>query len=190
MLFDEHGYHKTSMDDIAQAAGLTKPALYYYTRSKGELIYLIHDQLAEMLWQRLSQRRSDGVPATDNLREVVYDTISVLESHPGHMRVFFENFRDLPEDYRQEVSKKRDRYYGAVLELIHDGVKSGDLETDDPRLTALAFHGMANWSYQWYRANGRVGLQEIADHLWNFAMFGMSTEVFRASVRTGPDDAS
>ncbi len=81
----------------------------------------------------------------------------------------------LPEEYQELVATKRDRYFVAVQGLVTDGIAAGEIATSNPALTALAVHGMANWTYQWYRNEGGLSSQQIAQHMWDLIIFGIGT---------------
>jgi TetR/AcrR family transcriptional regulator, cholesterol catabolism regulator len=179
VLFDELGYHRTGMDDIAEAVGLSKPTLYHYTKSKGELVFWIHDEVAVLMLERLQDRLAQGVPPEENLFEVIADTLEIMDTHPGYLRVFFEHHRDIPDEYAEQAQAKREEYFTLVRGVVEDGIERGVFATDDPGLTSMALHGMANWAYQWYRPGGTMTSREIAGHLWSSLVFGLATPKLR-----------
>ena len=175
VLFDRAGFHETSMDDISREVGLKKPTLYHYVQSKGEIVYLIHDRLQKEYMRRLQSRMDFGVPPTQNLLEVIYDIYDMMETYPGHLRVFFENHRNLPAEYQKSVREERDRYFAAVESLVIEGMKRGDLRQGDPRLTTLALFGITNWSYQWYRPGEPKRARDVAYYMWDLLMRGIAS---------------
>lgn len=165
-LFGQKGYHETAMDDIADAVGLSKPTLYHYVRSKGEIVYLIHDELIDTLTDKLEARIRAGAPPAETLRLVMVDVFGIMDSHPGHFKVYFERHREIPVEYQTGARKKRDHYFDLVRSVIEAGVDSGEFASDNSTLTTLAMFGMMNWSYQWYRPNSTLAPEQIAEHFW------------------------
>jgi AcrR family transcriptional regulator len=172
-LFARKGFSETGMDDIAAALKVSKPALYHYVRSKGELLFLIHDELIELLTARLQEQLSAGQPPTSVLRAMIEDTVGVMESHPGHLKVFFEHFHEIPKPQWAVAKRKRDHYFGLVEGLIEAGAQRDEIVADNPRLTTLAIFGMVNWSYQWYRPKGEMTPAEVADYFWRVLFEGI-----------------
>jgi TetR/AcrR family transcriptional regulator, cholesterol catabolism regulator len=172
-LFAKNGFSETGMDDIAAALKVSKPALYHYVRSKGELLFLIHDELIELLTQRLEDRLSAGLPPVLVLQAMIEDIVGAMKSHPGHLKVFFEHFREIPKPKWAVAKRKRDHYFGLVEELIETGAQRGEIVADNPRLTTLAIFGMVNWSYQWYRPKGEMTPAEVADYFWHLLFDGI-----------------
>ena len=175
ILFDRHGFHETSMDDIAREVGLKKPTLYHYVESKAEVVHLIHSRLQKEYMRRLELRMEFGVPPSQNLLEVMYDIYDIMETYPGHLRVYFENHRNLPEEYQTSARNERDRYFAAVESVIVEGMRRGELRQTDTRLTTLALFGIANWSYQWYRPGDPSRARDVAYHMWNLFMRGVAS---------------
>lgn len=175
-LFSERGFHETGMEDIADAVNLSKPTLYHYVHSKGEIVYLIHEELIDMLTGRLRERIEDGVLPASFLHSVIADILSVMKSHPGHLKVYFEHHRDVPDEYQAGTRQKRQDYFNLVAGAIKDGVARGEFETDNPEITTFALFGMTNWSYQWYRPNRHLSPEQIADHFWKVFYQGLRRE--------------
>lgn len=172
-LFERKGYHNTGMDDIAEAVGLRKPTLYHYVKSKAEIVVWIHNDVMQPLMQRLEANVANGVDPRDGLRQVVVDILEIMETKPGHLRVYFENHRELPTDLQSEAVRQRDRYEGLVGSLIEEGIRRGIFRKTRVRLTTLALFGITNWSYQWYRAGGELGHSAVADQLLDIFLHGI-----------------
>lgn len=183
-LFGRVGYHQTSMDDIAEAVGISKATLYYYTRSKTEIVFWIHDKIADRMLVSLTANIAASMPPHERLWHVIHETLLVMESEPGHLAVFFEHHRDIEPDQQKAARDKRNRYFDLVVESITEGIEAGNLSSQDPVLTALALFGMSNWSYQWFRPGEGRTTEEIAQHLWLLLMRGLATTEFSQGLPT------
>jgi AcrR family transcriptional regulator len=173
-LFDDAGYTNTSMDEIAQAVGIAKATMYHYFASKDEILHSIHEEFIDLLIARHEQRlAAAGLRQDQLLLEVMADILELMETHRGHVRVFFEHHRELPDGDREAIRTKRDRYEDMVEGVIADGIKAGIFRDTDVHLAALATFGMCNWAYQWYRVGGRLRPREIAYHFWGFLVQGL-----------------
>lgn len=173
-LFDERGYSNTNMTDIARTGGIAKPTLYHYFRSKDELLMSIHEEFATILLQRHEERRDRKLSARAELLELMADVVTLMDTHRGHMRVFFEHVRELPAEEQRNIRGKRDKIRANVVETLDRGVKDGEfLPTLDPKLAAWGILGMVNWLYQWYVPGGKYSSREIAEHLHAMALGGI-----------------
>jgi AcrR family transcriptional regulator len=175
-LFDELGYHQTSVGDLAEACGIRKPTLYHYFSGKEEILFSIHDQFIELLMASQREREEQGVDPVDSLRGVMGDVLALLESHPGYVRVFFEHRRELSDEGRATIQAKRAQYQASVEELFRRGVDEGAFRDIDPTLATLVLAGMCNWAYHWYDAGGKLTTDEIADLFWSILLLGFEDE--------------
>lgn len=174
-LFEEAGYHSTGMDDIAEAVGLRKPTLYHYVKSKAEIVVWIHNDVFEIVLDRLEKYVADRIDPREGLRNVVADILEIMDTKPGYLRVFFEHHREIPEALRIETIRRRDRYQWLVESLIQDGIRQGIFRDVPVRLATLALFGITNWSYQWYRSTGKLSYQDMAEQLFDIYLQGMGT---------------
>lgn len=181
-VFDEVGYDSATMDDIAKRVGVAKPTLYHYFQSKVQILQAIHEEFIDLLLTRHDQRAKTGPPPEVLLLEIMADVLELMETHRGHVRVFFEHHRQLPADAKGPIRLKRDRYQQIVEELFAAGIRRGAFKEMDPALATLATFGMCNWAYQWYRPGGSMPPRQIAEQFWNFLVFGMGTDSLVASL--------
>jgi len=172
-LFDRVGYAKTTMNDIAQAVGVAKPTLYHYFQSKDEILHWIHEEFIDLLIVRHERRLGEGLRPEQLLLEVMADVLELMETHRGHVRVFFEHYRELAADAQEPIRHKRDHYESMVRDLFREGISIGVFRDTDPRLATLATFGMCNWAYQWYRSGGELRPREIAYKFWGYLMDGV-----------------
>ena len=175
-LFDERGYHQTSVEDVAEACGIRKPTLYHYFNGKDEILFWIHEEFIDLLVARQRERDEQGTPPADALREIMADVVGLLRTHRGYVRVFFEHHRELSGESRAAIRAKRDAFQASIERLFERGVAAGDFRPVDPRLATLVLAGMCNWAYHWYDPDGPLGSDEIAAVFWTILLDGFESE--------------
>jgi TetR/AcrR family transcriptional regulator, cholesterol catabolism regulator len=173
-MFDERGYYAVSMEDIAAAVGLRKPSLYHHVRSKDEILALIHQEFMQLVISRQVTRARAPMTPGQRLLEVMADILELMRTHRGHVRVFFEHYRDLSEEDQRRIRLERDRYESMVEDILRDGIERGDLRPVDVRLATLAVFGTCNWAYQWYRREGKLDTRAIAYTFWDIFWRGLA----------------
>lgn len=173
-LFDEFGYGETSMDKIAEAVGIRKASLYYYFPSKDRLLIEMHDEMLELITSAHEARVASAETAEAQVVGMMTDIVSLQETHPGSLRVFFEHYRELPEPERSEIIARRGRYGDFMRQALDAGVRSGEFAPMDTRLTSFALLGMANWSYQWFKPGGGRTAVDVASAFWAVARDGIA----------------
>lgn len=172
-LFESVGYHTASVEDVANAAGIRKPTLYHYFKSKEEILAWIHEELIDGLLAREAERAHISLTASQRLLEIIADVLEVMNSQRAHVRVFFEHYRELNPERRATIKKKRDAYEQSIRAIIEQGVADGEFRDIDVGLATLALAGMCNWAYQWYQPDGALSSREIAYVFWDILMRGL-----------------
>ncbi|MFC7260528.1 MULTISPECIES: TetR/AcrR family transcriptional regulator [Streptomyces] len=173
-LFDTRGYSDAPMEAIAQQVGIRKASLYYYFPSKDALLVQMHQEMIDLIIDAQQHRLDEGgMGPRELLLAIMTDLVSLMETHPGHLRVFFEHFRELPDTVRDEIAGKRDRYLQMLVDVLDRGVAEDEFRVADPRLTALAVLGMCNWTYQWFRPGGERDAAEVARYFYDTLLGGI-----------------
>lgn len=174
MLFDAHGYGNTSMEDVALSVSIAKPTLYHYFRSKEEILRSIHEEFIQLLTEKYLQRVGSGAEPEELVLGAMKDILSLMVTHRGYVRVFFEHHRELPPEAKRYVTAQRDAYESLVQSAISAGQARG-IFTDDTgaKLITLALFGMCNWAYQWFDRHGRYTADEIAETYWRLLRNGI-----------------
>lgn len=163
-LFDANGYRETSMDAIADAVGIKKASVYYYFPSKDQLLVELHEEMIELIISAQEERVEAGEHTPQRLLlAIMTDLVTLQESHPGHLKIFFEHYRELPEPVRTTIAAKREHYRQLLIQVLRNGVECGEFAELDPELTAMAVLGMCNWTYQWFRPGGDLTAAQVAE---------------------------
>ena len=165
-LFDKVGYHGVNMEMIAEAAGLKKPTLYHYIRSKDEILFEIHEAMIESLRSSIAARKERGAGPAESLQGVFEDIFQQTHDFPGYVRAFFEHIRELDDARKSQIRKARNDYMAQVMAILEEGMATGVFKRHDVRLTALSLLGICNWAYQWYRPGLDAPPAEIAAQSW------------------------
>jgi TetR/AcrR family transcriptional regulator, cholesterol catabolism regulator len=173
-LFDEVGYNNATMREIAQAVGIAKATLYHHFGSKHDILFGIHETFIDLLIAKCLERNYlNGSPGLV-LRSIMRDILDLMVTHHGHVRVFFEHYRDLPRDKQVALRVKRDCYEAIVREAVRRGVTAKEFREIDADIASRALFGMCNWAYQWYRSDGALGPREVADEFYSLLMNGLT----------------
>jgi TetR/AcrR family transcriptional regulator, cholesterol catabolism regulator len=192
-LFDERGYTNVSMEQLAIAAGIAKPTLYHYFRAKDEILRGIHEEFIDLLLERQQERQALALSPADLLLGAMTDILGLMETHRGHVRVFFEHYRELPDAVREDIRVKRDRYQSLVRDAVADGIRAGVFREVDADIATLSVFGMCNWAYQWWRPGGGADPAHTAQRMWDLVMRGIlapSARPARNLGRAGQNEGS
>jgi AcrR family transcriptional regulator len=149
------------MRDIAAALGMTPGALYYYFRSKGDLLYFCQQHSLRRLLGAERGIVHGGGNEGEKLAALIRAHVETLLDETGGSAAHLE-FRALPSRRRPWIVAQRDAYEARLRRLIARGVRSGAFRPVDPKLAALAILGAVNGTVLWWRPEGPRRPREIA----------------------------
>lgn len=172
-LFEKVGYHRASMQMVAEEVGLGKPTLYHYFKSKNEILYAIHQETISKVRELHEKRVSKNLPPDELLHGMAKDMLTFIKEHPGYVRAFFEHFDELDDAHKKDIRAQRVDYFDAAIKVLEDGIKAGIFKKSNPRITAYAFFGMMNWTYKWVHTEGRTSVSTLAKTLCNLFLDGL-----------------
>lgn len=165
-LYAEQGYRATSMNDLANRVGLSKPALYYYVRGKEDLLIELYEEVLRASTDSVAAIEAATLRAIDALREVLVQRVVYTCEHQALLRVFFEEEAGLPRPALEVVLRSRRRYEDAVIAIALRAAEEDDLEIGvTPRIYVNALLGAANWVYKWYDPAGRLGPRSLGEEI-------------------------
>lgn len=171
LLFIDKGFGGTNINDIADAVGVTRTALYYYFPSKESILEALTVEVTEKaseLAQSVSRR--DGLPADEALRQLVLQHAGLILSHPLQFRVVERSESSLPEPQRSAAQDARRAVLDNFVRVIQRGIDAGLLRRADARIAAFAVIGMCNWCAWWFDEQGDVPADEVAAAIAEFAL--------------------
>ena len=168
-LFDAQGYANTTIEQIVQQLGVTKPFVYYYFRNKQEIFETLSWAPAVACFTAMDFAADDDRPAHVKVTEGIERLIrATLEHHPS---AFFP-YRE-PQVYRPEyLAAQKDlanHFYDRLCALLEQGREDGLFEFNDTKITALAACSLPGFLYHWYRPDGRLSQDEVAQELAQLA---------------------
>jgi len=177
-LFAEHGYAQTSVQQIVDAAGVTKGALYHYFKSKDDLLFDIYDRILSLQRQHLDEIVALGESPEQTVRMVCEDVIvtSIDWLHEG--TVFFRSQHMLTAARQQEVKRRRREYNDAFEAILDRGRADGVFRIDIPPAIQIAnFFSDVHYLGQWYSPGGPLSKQQVASELTDLYLAGLTPQL-------------
>ena len=177
-LFYERGYDATSIQDVADELGILKGSVYYYIKSKDDLLFAVIDDHHQMALAHVEAcRKSTGDPV-ERLCMFMRGYATLLDRHRITVAVFLNDFERLSKDRRRQIVKEREQYSDFVAETLREGLETGQFRADlDPTRAALAILGMLNWSFRWYKPKGGYTSAEVVEEFLQLSLRGCLAEV-------------
>ena len=189
-LFAEKGFAGTSLQDVAESMGLKRPALYYYFKSKDDLLdRLIADATTgPALELKVIAERAD-LDATQRLHAIARSSVAWIVTHTDRFLLLVKSESELsPANLKKFNAGRRDAV-DIVRAVIDDGIKSGQFRPVDSRVATFGVFGICNWVAWWYQPGGRESVESIADQLADMVVAGLQRPEQRGQNVLNPRSA-
>lgn len=165
--FNARGFYKTSLGDIAAELGVTKAALYYYFKSKDEILFECHTLAIEAM--TTLPAINENLPGLEKVDAFVRGYVDMIVQSFGRCLVL-TGTQPLEPANAETCRAGRRRVHDLLVTMISDGVKDGSIREQDPKLTANFIFGQLNWVAQWHRPDGRDDIRRISDEAAAFVI--------------------
>jgi len=173
--FRRRGYHNTSMVLIAQSLGLSKAALYYYVKSKEEILYECHIMVYDAMDAAVKSVRGQGKTGQGKtgqgkteLGKTGLGKLQLLYGAFAHLLTrdglgLLADVDSLKGEFQTTVLKRRGSIERAVTRIVKQGMGDGSIKKADAKVTVFFLMGALNWLNVWYEPGGRLSGGHIAD---------------------------
>jgi TetR/AcrR family transcriptional regulator, cholesterol catabolism regulator len=172
-IFRVHGFDATSVSDIARALGMTKAGLYHYFDSKEALLF-------EIMSYGLDRVRDDVVlpvravrDPEERLRQIVMRHARIATHGRGAVAHLGDEIRALPQGARRQIEDRMRIYVEMVRGTLVELKAAGRLRDVDPTVACFSLIGMILWLPRWFRQDGRLTQDQVADEITKMALGGL-----------------
>jgi len=181
-LFDELGYGRTSLQDIADAVGIARPSLYHYFRSKEEILAVLVERTTlsrEVIADEVARMEA---PPLERLSALLRRIGHAIAANPIGLRLTLNNAGSLPNDIQQRSIRSRRTVFELLSEILRDGMDAGILRPMPPRDSAAII--IAALTGLQYREIGgeRIDPDSAADTLERMLIEGLSQPTDRRAT--------
>jgi AcrR family transcriptional regulator len=174
-LFKAKGYRATTLEDIAAAVGMLKGSLYYYIRSKEELLYLVVRDPIRQAYNKLAEIVTSQAPVHVKIAQAIDNHMTLFHQHYPHIAVYLHDYHHLMQQLQKNVIETPKHYQRLWATLLQQGVERGELRPDlDVKVTAYAILGMCNWVYRWYNPHGVHSAEDVATIFTKLVLEGLT----------------
>jgi AcrR family transcriptional regulator len=161
-LFAEKGFRATTVRDIADVAGVLSGSLYAHIQTKEDLYLEIVRRAANDFTRAVKPIVEGGDSPEIKLEKMIAAHLGVIEESRAWARVYLDDDNQLSQSTREEARRLR-RDYERLWDIVLDqGMGSGLFRVKDESLSRLFILSALNGVIRWYRPEGRLSPQDIA----------------------------
>ncbi|MBM9461173.1 TetR family transcriptional regulator [Nocardioides sp. zg-536] len=173
-LFERDGFDRTTLQQIVDGAGLTKGAFYHHFQSKEDVLWQIQNEYLDSQIEAATAIREKDDDPVEQLRALIRLSLGGVESHRAHVTIFSQERRHLTGQRLETVAAKRNELESLFLDAVQRGIDTGVFRDSlTGRIATFGIIGMCAGAFQWYRPDGRLGIDEIADQFCELILDGL-----------------
>jgi TetR/AcrR family transcriptional regulator, cholesterol catabolism regulator len=169
-LFYENGYEATSLDELASTLSVTKPFIYSHFENKLAILEAVYERSTARLIANVQNEVNRSGPAADRLEKFIIVFVKENIEQQISSAVFLQEEKHLSKRQLKRIRDAEGAFNELLAKLLQSGIKSGDFHVEDVKLASLSISGMVRWVHRWYRPDGRLGADEIAERMAKLAL--------------------
>ena len=180
-VFAEVGFDPASIRMVADRAGVSVAGLYYYVRSKDELLYLIQYHVFDGLVRRFERDNErmlaeggDAARPEARLHRFIHNHLDHFLADMDSLTVCTRELGRLSGDYLQQVEALQRAFFHQAFEIFQELCSARDDCGMDPRTATLAMFGTINWVSSWYDPASDKSADELAGEFAKLYLRGVS----------------
>jgi len=174
-LFAFKGYHSTSMREIAAELGMNQSSLYHYFKSKEEILFRLMNDAIDNVLAILKKICAADLPPEEKLKKVLGFYCRYYAGDQERLILLVNEMNSLDKKHRHILVDKQRQYVHIIKSILKELVAQDKLKKIHPSVAVFAFFGMVHYTIKWYREEGPVGLDELADSFSEILTKGIFT---------------
>ena len=160
-IFFAKGFHATSIEDVARDVGMLKGSLYYYIKSKEDLLFQLLLAGIEDGDAFIAQQIDPEADPVEQLERAIRAQIDYIIQHRVPFGLFLHEFDSLSGKRQHKLISVMSRYNSRFVDLVRRGQEQGKLMEGEPWIIVNGILGMCNWLYRWYDADQIADSEQI-----------------------------
>ena len=162
-LYAERGFQGASIADLAKACGASKSLIYHYFPSKEDILYEVMASHLELLLEAAEEAVGEKpAPADERLRKLSLSFMRLYSGAAHRHKVLLNELDNLPPERRAEVVARQRRIIDLVDSVVRE-LQPGLAQGSVARPLTMLFFGMINWTHTWFRPDGDMSPEALAN---------------------------
>ena len=174
-VFYRRGYANATVQDVADSLGMLKGSLYYYIKSKEELLFRIatnvHDDVDVLMAEVMQE---EGLSALERIRDFVRRQVAYNVDNLEEISVYHHDTHHLGKALRTDIGERWQRHQAFLIALIQEAQADGDVDPEvNAELLSHCVFAPVIWMYRWYGRSSAVSVTELQDACVSFVTSGI-----------------
>lgn len=174
----EKGYDAASMNDIAEAVGLTKAGLYHHISGKRDLLFRIMDFGLDSLEELVIAPARQVNDAELRLRTIIDNHVRLITSRStpqgnNPVTIVLDEVAGLTTPQRRKIDERKRAYVYLIRDTLQELKTEGKLMDLDVTAASFSLLGMILWLSRWYNPEGRLTPDQVSEEVAKIALGGL-----------------
>ncbi|NWG24975.1 MAG: TetR/AcrR family transcriptional regulator [Pseudorhodoplanes sp.] len=170
--FNEQGFHRTSLDDVAERLNVSKPTIYYYVKSKDDILFECVRIGLERIESASRAEHLSGGTGLDRLIALWTEYARIVTEDFGRCLILVGE-DPLPAATRRELRAMKAKIDHRFRSVVEEGIADKSIRPCDPKLVAFAGAGALSWIARWYDPAGPLDVDTIVQQTVNLLVHGI-----------------
>ena len=188
-LFSKKGFHKTTLKELAEEAGLSHGNVYDYVGSKEDIFFLIHDFLAGSAMEILNRSLENIQDPVDKFRRMVRGEFNLMDQWADALLLIYQESHILKGDFLKRLLEKERAHLHKFEIVIEECIAQGRLRDCNVRLTANLIKSMIDsWTIKRWDLRAHASQLEAERSILDLVFRGMLTDENRQMAEASDSD--
>lgn len=179
-VFARVGYASSTINDLVEAAELSRGALYHYFPSKEAILCGILDDHLRRFLEMVDNAVNSDRPAIEQLRDVTAAIVDFNSRSPDEQIIILNDINQLSDENRKRIKSLERHIVDRLSDLLIRVDVHGKITPANKRVYTMMYLGIINYTFAWYDPQGKVGPAEYA---------GLATDLFLNGLLSGKPTA-
>ena len=180
----DKGFDAMTMNDIAEAVGMTKAGVYHYIQGKRELLFGIMDYGMTQLEQRVIAPASAIADPEERLHAIIAAHAHMIASGEHAITIVVDEVAGLDTRPRKAINERKRVYFEFLRATLDELKAQGRLQAIDTTVAAFSLFGMILWLPHWFRTQGRLNAEQVVNELIKMASTGLVRPATKSVSKT------
>jgi len=189
-LFNWQGSRATTLVDIAGSLKLTKTCVYYYVKTKEDLVYQCYVSSCDMWLQKARQANSMDANGVEKIVEMVrghFDQyVDTLNDKAPHFAMLAE-VTSLDPEHAEDIARRWDEIFQLCCDMVDQGMAQGLIEKQDSAIVSSAIFSIIQWFPVWLNRTHAANPQPVIDRVLDVLLNGLAAERHQFAKIDFPD---
>lgn len=163
-VFRKKGYHASRIQDVADELGMQKGSLYYYIKTKEDLLSGLVEDILEQSVELLANIQDTTHSPSEKVSLCILSHLKLFHNNIDAFGVFInEDLNLINKNSQKDVFAMMKLYENGWLAIFEEGKAKNEFKQADYKMVVKGILGMLNWSYRWYHVKEGYSIEQVAE---------------------------